>query len=98
MLVRQEDVPQCREGHVSKDELSRDAVAAIDDVRSAVADDDLGGRRTRLSWPRTATCPEKDQSGFPGLRFAGVRARRGGHKGSGASEKTSPVHSCLHAK
>jgi hypothetical protein len=60
MLVRQEDVTQVGQWNVGKYELSRNAVAAIDDIRAVVADDDLGGCRVRLPWSRPATCPEKD--------------------------------------
>jgi hypothetical protein len=58
MLVRQEDVAQGGQGHVGEYELSGYAVAAIDDIRSVIADNDLRGRRTRFPRPRPATRSE----------------------------------------
>jgi hypothetical protein len=99
MLVRQEDVTQSGQGHVGEDELSRDAIAAIDDIRSVVADDHLGGRRAALSWARAAAGPQENESGPCGLRFTHARTgpRGGSHKCSGGSEKSPPVHIPLHA-
>ena len=59
MLMGQEDVPQRIEGHAGKGQLPGDAVAAVDDVRDAVDDDDLGGRRTCASWPWAAAVPRR---------------------------------------
>jgi hypothetical protein len=94
MLVRQEDVTQSGQGHVGEDELSRDAVAAIDDIGCVVADDDLGGPRTRLPRSRSAAGPEKDQPALCGLRLAGARAARGARQRSGAAQESSPVDIC----
>jgi hypothetical protein len=71
MVVRQENVTHCTKRDIGEHQLSCNAVAAIDDIRGVVADDDLRGRRTRLPWPRSAACSEKDQSGRRGLRFTG---------------------------
>jgi hypothetical protein len=42
MLVGEEDMPEGAQGNVGEDELTRDTVAAVDDVRDPVRDDDLG--------------------------------------------------------
>jgi hypothetical protein len=58
MLVRQEDVAQGGQGHVGEYKLPGYAVAAVDDIRSVIADNDLRGRRTRFPRSRPATRSE----------------------------------------
>jgi hypothetical protein len=44
MMVRDEDVAERRQGDSCEDELASDTIAAIDDVRGPIADDDLRSR------------------------------------------------------
>jgi hypothetical protein len=69
--MSQENVPHYRQRHIGKDELSCNAIAAIDDVGSVVCDDDLRGSRPRFSWSWAATGSKENQPRFR------VRARKG---------------------
>jgi hypothetical protein len=90
MLVGDEDMTQGRQRYSCEDKLSRNAVAAIDDVRNVVTDDDLGRRGTRFSRPRPASSAEEDESRRPALSRTGpgTRGRRDRER---ACEKCAPA-------
>lgn len=69
VLVGDEDMPESGERHVGEHELASDAVAAINDVRRPIRDDDLGRPRARLPRPRPSAGSEEDEPGLRTLRF-----------------------------
>jgi hypothetical protein len=73
VLMGHEHMAQCSERDAGEHELSRHAVAAIDDAGRAVHDDDLGRRRPRAPRARAAACAEQDQP----RRALLARQRRG---------------------
>jgi hypothetical protein len=91
MVVRDEDMSQAVERHAEGDELRGGAVAAIDDVRHAVDQDQARRilRQLRRADARPALGAEQDEAGA--LRLAlrerghegqGEQARRTGHESS----------------
>ena len=78
MVVRHEDVAQRGQWHVRQDKLTSHAVAAVDDIRGVVPDDDLGRGRTRLPRAWAAASPEQDESGAGGLALNPIWLRERG--------------------
>src|SRR4051812_7207835 len=87
MLMRHEQVAQRGQWHIRKDKLTGHAVAAVDDIRGVVADDDL--RRCGTCLPRAwaATSPEQDDSCLDGLASDSIWLRERGHQGRGSRQK-----------
>jgi len=78
--VRHENVAQRGQWHIRHDELTSHAVAAVDDIRGVVPDDDLGRRRTRLPRAWATTSPEQDESRPGDLAVGSLWLRERGHQ------------------
>src|SRR4029077_16901584 len=63
------------------------AIAAVDDVRGVVPDDDLGRRRTRPPRAWAATSPQQNESRSGGLALGFIWLRECGHQGRSARQK-----------
>ena len=90
MLVRDEDMTQGRQWYSCEDKLSGNAVAAIDDIRNVVTDDDLGRRGARFSRPRPASSAEENEPRRPTLSSTGPRTA-GRRDRERACEKCAPA-------
>jgi hypothetical protein len=90
MLVRDEDMTEGRQRYSCEDKLSRNTVAAINDIRNAVTDDDLGRRGTRFSRPRPASSAEENEPRRPTLSSTGPRTA-GRRDRERACEKCAPT-------
>jgi hypothetical protein len=77
MLVRQQDVAQLREANACRDELARDAVAAIDNVSDVVDHDHLRRGRVGFARPRAAARAQQDQSALAAVLVALAGCERG---------------------
>ena len=94
-MVRNENVPESREGNAGEYELAGNPIATIDHVRRIVDEYDLRWRGPRFSWPRATSRAEEDQ---PHLVAAlpGRRPRPSGRAGNGRpDEKSASIDSHL---
>jgi hypothetical protein len=91
-------VPEARQRHAREDQLSGDAVPAIDPVCAALRDDDLGGGRAGSSRPWTAAGAEEDQPRLPVLRSRAVRQPGARCEQGAASEKGTSIEEGTHLR
>jgi hypothetical protein len=75
--MRHEDVAQPWQTNPREDQLSRDAVTAIDDVSDVVDHDHLRRGRTGLARSRATTRSEQDQSALAAVLVALADCERG---------------------
>src|SRR6266478_4473103 len=96
VVVRDENVSQVRQRNTGEHQLARDAIAAIDHVRTVVRDDDLSGRRADLSRPGATTRAEQDEPGLAVLPFRAARQPRRTDQQGGACESSASADRGTH--
>jgi hypothetical protein len=87
MVMRDEHIPDVVQRNTCKDELARDSVATINDVRDLVRHDYLCRCRVGLSRAGSAARAKEDQPGLAGLRFTSDRRPSRSRQRSDTSQK-----------